>query len=245
MSPESDNLVRLRSKRLDLERWLESRGLLHTVSLARHNLHEHLAGLIRRYGRSPLLDVGSGLGPFDRLCDDLRLRIVRLDAQARNTRVDIIGDVQNMIQVADESFATVLCSQVIEHVPDPPAALREMARVLEPGGVLILSAPHLSLLHEVPNDYWRFTRYGLEQLLRKASLEVLSVEPTAGIFGFAGHLFSLAWMMTAGAVPGFRRAAWRLNTAVMVGLLGRLDRRFGAAGVLPCDYVAVARKGKY
>jgi len=237
-------LAMIKNKRRDLEQWLAARGGLHTLSLARFRLHARLGELIQAYGRSPVLDVGAGLAPFQRLCETLDLRVTRLDTQARSADVHIIGDVQDMPEVADGSFATVLCIQVLEHVPDPCAALSEMARVLRPGGVLILSVPHLSLLHEVPDDYWRFTRYGLEHLLHNAAFEVLSVAPTAGLFAFAGHLCSLAWMVTVGSLPGFRRAAWKLNAALLVTALDRVDRTFGAAEILPCDYVAVARKRK-
>ena len=154
----------------------------------------------------------------------------------------LIGDVQEMTPVGDAAFASVVCSQVLEHVPDPWAAVAEMARVLRPGGTLILSVPHLSMLHEVPHDYWRFTCFGLAQLLERAGMQVVSITPTAGVLAFAGHLLSLAWMLTAGSLPRFRRAAWKVNAALLIKLLGRLDRKFGAAEILPCDYVAVARK---
>jgi len=245
MNRENMRLSSIKNKRRELENWLAARDGLDSISLARWRLHACLGQEIQKYGRSPLLDVGAGLAPFRRLCDTLDLRVTRLDVETRSADVDIIGDVQQMDMVADKSFATVLCTQVIEHVPDPFGAVSEMARVLQPGGVLILSAPHLSLLHEVPDDYWRFTRFGLLQLLRSASLEVLSVTPTAGVFAFGGHLVSLAWMLTAGRLPGFRRVAWKINSILMVGLLGQVDRRFGAAEILPCDYVAVARKRKY
>jgi len=243
MNRENRRLSSIKARRLALEQWLADRDGLHTLSLARSRLHARLEEMIRGHGRSPLLDVGSGLAPFGRLCTAMDLQVTRLDVLDRGAGVDIIGDVQNMAAIADGSFATVLCAQVIEHVPDPCAAVSEMARVLQPGGILILSAPHLSLLHEVPDDYWRFTRYGLAQLLRNASLEVVSIAPTAGIFGFFGHLTSLAWLLTAGCLPGLRRTAWKINAAILVRALGSLDRKFRAAEILPCDHVAVARKG--
>jgi SAM-dependent methyltransferase len=242
MAPTTDPLAGLKTKRHDLEAWLEACEGLQTLSLSRSRLHAGLEEAICSYGRSPLLDAGAGRAPFRGLYQSMDLQVTLLDKEARSAEVQLIGDVQEMTQVGDAAFASVVCSQVLEHVPDPWAAVAEMARVLRPGGTLILSVPHLSMLHEVPHDYWRFTCFGLAQLLERAGMQVVSITPTAGVLAFAGHLLSLAWMLTAGSLPGFRRAAWKINAALLIKLLGRLDRKFGAAGILPCDYVAVARK---
>jgi ubiquinone/menaquinone biosynthesis C-methylase UbiE len=55
------------------------------------------------------------------------------------------GDVEHL-PFADSSFGTVLCTEVIEHIPDPSKALAEFARVLQPGGVLVGSVPARSLI---------------------------------------------------------------------------------------------------
>jgi SAM-dependent methyltransferase len=62
----------------------------------------------------------------------------------------------------------------------------EMARVLRPGGHLILSAPHMWGVHEEPEDYFRFTGYGLAWLARRAGLEPVLVCPLAGYWVTAG-----------------------------------------------------------
>ncbi|MCX7914757.1 MAG: class I SAM-dependent methyltransferase [Verrucomicrobiae bacterium] len=64
------------------------------------------------------------------------------------------------------SLDGILCSEVLEHVADFPAALREMARVLKPGGRLLITCPFLYPLHG-PQDYWRFTPQAFEYLLAK------------------------------------------------------------------------------
>lgn len=83
-------------------------------------------------------------------------------------------DIQRMT-FADASFDAVLCIDVLEHIEDPPAAAREIVRVLRPGGRLLLRAPFLahyhgkmaaahSPAHETYPDYWRFTHQGLLRL---------------------------------------------------------------------------------
>ena len=80
---------------------------------------------------------------------------------------------------ADASFDAVLCIEVLEHVADPFAAARELARVLRPDGRLLLTTPFLynyhgkrvnvhSPNHESYPDYWRFTKLALSRLLSDA-----------------------------------------------------------------------------
>ena len=70
----------------------------------------------------------------------------------RQSGVDIVSDICAIPQPA-ASFGAVLCVEVLEHVPDPVAAVRELARVLAPGGALILTAPAASLSHMSPYYY--------------------------------------------------------------------------------------------
>lgn len=73
-----------------------------------------------------------------------------------------------------------LCSQVLEHVPDPRALLDEIYRVLRPGGHLIISAPFVWHEHEQPYDFLRFTSFGLMHLLRERSFQVVEFHKSAG-----------------------------------------------------------------
>ena len=120
--------------------------------------------------------------------------------------------------------------------------LAEIARVLAPGGHLILSVPHLSLLHEVPHDYFRFTRYGLEALLAGAGLRVLELSECGGLVSFLAHGASLALMTTLGSLPGLRAPVWALNYALLVRAADLADRWLGLERLYPCNYVVLARR---
>lgn len=78
----------------------------------------------------------------------------------------------------ERRFDLVICEQVLEHVPDPWAAVRNLFELCRPGGELIVSTPFLIKLHEefFQNDYWRFTPRGLRTLLEGAGFEVESLE---------------------------------------------------------------------
>jgi SAM-dependent methyltransferase len=68
-------------------------------------------------------------------------------------------------------FDLVICEQVLEHVPDPLAAVRTLRRLCKPDGHVYVSTPFLVRLHDWPGDYWRFTPDGLALLLRSQGLE--------------------------------------------------------------------------
>jgi len=78
---------------------------------------------------------------------------------------------------AREAFDVVICEQVIEHVPDPCAAVANLRRLCRPGGHVVVSTPFLVRVHELwgMQDYWRFTPRGLRTLLERAGLEVDAV----------------------------------------------------------------------
>ena len=68
------------------------------------------------------------------------------------------------IPFPDESFDSILCTEVLEHVIHPEALVAEMRRVLRPGGTMVITVPFSARVHYVPYDFHRFTRYRLKQL---------------------------------------------------------------------------------
>ena len=96
-----------------------------------------------------VLEVGCGTGRFSRRIREAGAELIALDIGrnlVRNT-VDktggqgVVGDACNLAFAAG-SFDFVICSECVEHTPDPLTAIREMCRVLRPGGVICLSTPN-------------------------------------------------------------------------------------------------------
>jgi ubiquinone/menaquinone biosynthesis C-methylase UbiE len=88
------------------------------------------------------------------------------------SKIDIVSDIIN-IPEPDASFDAILCTEVLEHIPDPIAALGELYRLLRPGGELILSAPFASLIHLAPYHYYSgFNRYFYEHHLPKIGFTI-------------------------------------------------------------------------
>jgi SAM-dependent methyltransferase len=100
-----------------------------------------------------------------------------IDAKERPGHpLDYIGDVHHLPMIGDAMFDVVLCTEVLEHLHSPHEAIAEFRRILKPGGMLILSTRFVFPLHETPVDYFRYTRYGLEFLLKEFEIVELKEE---------------------------------------------------------------------
>jgi ubiquinone/menaquinone biosynthesis C-methylase UbiE len=123
-------------------------------------------GVVRRFETT-------GPGPF--LATDLRVL----------PSVDFASDA-SALPLADGSVDVVLSLELLEHVPEPAAVLREIARVLKPGGTVILSVPSTVPRHD-DHDYWRFTAQGLA-MLGSLSFDHGEVHVFGGTFEALGYL---------------------------------------------------------
>jgi len=124
--------------------------------------------------------------------------------------VDVCADLLRL-PFAAGSVDRVLCVVTLEHLADPAAAVIEFARVMKPGGRLYLVTPLMWEEHQAPYDYFRFTRWGLRDLLQRAGLEVSSIEPVGGFF----------WMIGRRCVhlASFFQSSWKWILFPLVGLI--------------------------
>lgn len=98
------------------------------------------------------------------------------------TRIDLVCDI-TAVPEPDNAFDAILCTEVLEHVPDPTEALDEFARLLKPGGKLILTAPFASLVHFAPYHFCSgFSRYWYEHHLAKRGFKIEELTPNGDWF---------------------------------------------------------------
>jgi SAM-dependent methyltransferase len=100
--------------------------------------------------------------------------------------LDIKGDLTN-IPLDDNSVDAVISIQVLEHVTEPSKVLAEFNRVLKPGQHLFLTCPQAEFQHQTPYDFFRYTPYGLRELLELNNFEVLWIRPQKGNFN---HIYN-------------------------------------------------------
>lgn len=118
--------------------------------------------------RGRLVDVGAGQAPWRELAPDCEYIAVDTETAAvfgMERRPDVVYYDGVRIPIPDESVDHVLSSEVLEHVPDEHVFMAEVARILRPGGTLILTMPWSARLHHLPHDYRRLTPSGLSELL--------------------------------------------------------------------------------
>lgn len=205
-------------------------------------VHETIVPAILKRARGNVIDVGCGDMPFKKFIVQVADRYDTIDVERRVPEVTFTSDIHDMNVLADGSYDTAICLEVIEHVPDPFRALRELARVVKPGGYLILSAPHLSRLHEEPHDYYRYTKYGLERAITDAGFEVESIAASGGLFSFLGHQVSTVLLGALWHVPVVSRLAFFLNSWLCVRPCVQLDELLDKQKLFAMGYTVVARK---
>ena len=135
------------------------------------------------HARGRLLDLGCGKAPLFGLYRDRVDTVTCVDwgrSLHDNEFIDQEVDLTKRLPFGDASFDTVVLSDVLEHIPTPSALCREIARVLAPGGKLVMNVPFYYPIHEEPYDFYRYSRFALSRLLEEAALGVISLEPVGG-----------------------------------------------------------------
>jgi SAM-dependent methyltransferase len=191
-----------------------------------------------------VLDAGAGELQYAQLFD--RERYFSMDLGVGDVgwdygRIDVVGDLA-AIPFRDQSFDAVINVVVLEHTRQPHQVVREMGRVLRNGGRMLIVVPQEWGMHQLPHDYFRFTRPGLEMLLRDAGFSDLTTEPVGGFFTLLGRrvldstlFFQGGWRWLALPFVAFLAAP----LGILLPFLDFLD----PARATTLGYVCEARKG--
>ena len=187
-----------------------------------------------------ILDAGAGEQRLKKLCSDLKYVSQDFaaydgkgDEQGLQTskfdygELDIISDITD-IPEPDGSFDAILCIEVLEHVPDPIGAVKELSRLLSPGGRLILTAPFCSFTHFSPYHFSTgFSKYWYEEHLTSAGFNIESMEANGDFFSFVSQELTRVPSVSKTYVGRNVNIFEKLLLGLVVILLRRISRRGG------------------
>lgn len=190
-----------------------------------------------------VLDVGCGRKPYRSFIP--AAEYVGMEVDTPRTRQSFTADVYyngRDFPFPDARFDGVLCSQVFEHVFTPKDFLREIHRVLRPGGCLVLTVPFVWDEHEQPHDFARYSSFGLRAVLEEAGFVVEAHHKTLPDARVLFQLFN-AYLYKA-TLTRYPRLNLLLALVLMapVNVLGVIGRVLPGNRDLYLDNVVLARK---
>ena len=131
-----------------------------------------------------VLDAGAGESVYKKFFSHCEYRAIDLavgESRWNYENLDYIGPLHDM-PIEDNVFDAILCTQVLEHLELPRESVKEMSRVLKPGGKIFITVPMSQNEHQTPYDFFRYTSYGLKSICSNAGLKNISVLPFGGMW---------------------------------------------------------------
>jgi SAM-dependent methyltransferase len=185
-----------------------------------------------------IYDYGCGTMPYREMFSKRGSAYKGFDIPS-NARADHSLDAEFRMPVADNSGEVVLSTYVLEHVPAADTYLRECRRALKTGGVLVLSTHGFFNYHGCPEDYRRWTLFGLKFELEQAGFEVS--QSWAVLPGSACAVQLLQHQITRG-LPRIIKALFFASIQSMLLIFARKPVATAPVGLDACAFVLVARK---
>jgi ubiquinone/menaquinone biosynthesis C-methylase UbiE len=141
-----------------------------------------------------VLDAAAGDQPYKVLFEHARYEAADFEMVDKPyARSTYVCDLRS-IPVPDSRFDYIIFNQAMEHMPEPLEVLRELHRVLKPGGRMLTTAPFFYQEHEVPYDFYRYTQFAYKHLFPKAGFEIQSIEWLEGYLGTLAYQLETAAM---------------------------------------------------
>lgn len=120
--------------------------------------------------KGKVLDAGAGNKPYKKY-----FRKEEYESADIKGNQTYLCSLEN-IPVNKNNYERILCTQVLEHVKEPDKVLKEFNRILKKNGELILTVPQSYHIHEEPENYFTYTKYGIKYLLEKNGFKIKKIE---------------------------------------------------------------------
>jgi SAM-dependent methyltransferase len=198
---------------------------------------------LRRHAKGRLVDLGCGTVPLYRAYADFVTDVtcVDLGGTAHARHLDAECDLNEPLPFADQSFDTIVLSDVLEHIARPELLWAEMARILASGGEILVNVPFYYWIHAGPYDFYRYTEFALRRFVESAGLELIQLDAIGG----APEVLADIVAKTFAAVPLVGRPVavavqWTAQTVSST----RIGERISSvtSKTMPFGYFLIARK---
>jgi len=146
-----------------------------------------------------ILDAGAGESQFKKFCDHLKYiaqdfgqysgegNVGLQTGTWDNTKLDIVSDILS-IPLPDHSVDAIMCTEVLEHIPDPLGAIKEFNRLVKPGGYLLITAPFASITHFAPYHFASgLSRFFYEKNLAENGFKITDLQLNGNFFEFVAQ----------------------------------------------------------
>lgn len=187
---------------------------------------------------SRILDAGAGEQQYRRFCNHLNYvaqDFAKYDGKGDasglqmgswdQSNLDIISDITTIPEL-DGSFDAVMCVEVFEHLPEPIKAIQEFARLLKPGGYLILTAPFCSLTHFAPYHFYTgYNSYFYEAHLPANGFEIVDLQKNGNYFEYLAQEVRRIPEMTERYAEGHPSLFESLAMKLCLYMLGRFSKK--------------------
>jgi SAM-dependent methyltransferase len=196
---------------------------------------------LKKHAGGKLLDLGCGKIPFFVVYRDLTSDVVCVDwanTQHPNPHIDFEADLNAPLAFADNSFDTILLSDVLEHIYYPEQLWREMGRILKPGGKLLLNVPYMYWIHEEPFDFFRYTEFALKNFASQAKLNIIHFQALGGAFEVMTDIIGKNLLR----VPLVGRTLSVILQDIAFGFFRQRSRHNNQLNRFPLGYFLVAQK---
>ncbi len=188
-----------------------------------------------KYIKGRTLDLGAGSGKYQNIIKVNAFEYVAFDMVPKEN-IDVVGNILNL-PFENNSFDTIISTEVLEHVERPWTMIKEIQRVLKKGGICILTAPFLVPYHADPCDYFRYTKEGIKSLFKNESFEIIKCDSYGRMFLVLSEFIRFSWF---DPYKKPKIASWKINNLI-VGLANFLNK-FSNNKIIYSNVYIIAKK---